>query len=106
MATPLIDALRELELDAEVSLGGRWAELRGERCLVYVVEVAVADGYFTWCGDPLERAVEFYRSPAQAIEVGLQRATASSKDSVGARSRVASRGHTRPTPHRREEGRL
>ena len=60
-----------------MSLGGRWAELRGERCPVYVVEVALGDGYFTWCGDPRERAVEFYRSPADAIEAGLRRAITS-----------------------------
>ncbi len=85
MATPLIDALRQLNVEAEVSLGGRWAELRGERCPVYVVEVALGDGYFTWCGDPWERAVEFYRSPNDAIEAGLRRATASSDgDAAGA----------------------
>jgi len=85
VATPLIDALHQLNVEAEVSLGGRWAELRGERCPVYVVEVSLGDGYFTWCGDPWERAVEFYRSPNAAIEAGLRRATASSDgDAAGA----------------------
>jgi len=60
--------------DAEITLGGRWAKLQGERCQVYVVEAAARGGYFTWCDDPAERAVEFYRSPTEAIQAGLRRA--------------------------------
>ncbi|MDP9374475.1 MAG: hypothetical protein M3Q65_18900 [Chloroflexota bacterium] len=78
--TRLVEALRTQELAADISLGGRWAELRGERGTVYVVETALGDGYFTWCDDPAARAVEFYRDPVEAIRAGLRRAAAPVQD--------------------------
>lgn len=83
---PLANALRELGLDAEVTLGGRWAKVRGERCPVYVVESALGDGYFSWCDDPRERAVEFYRSPAEAIKAGLRRAARREEENANGRT--------------------
>ncbi len=68
--TQLVEALH---LEGEVSLGERWAKLRGERCWVYVA-TAKDGGYFTWCGDPQERALAFYRDPIEAIQAGLRRA--------------------------------
>ncbi len=72
--TRLVEALRARGLAAEISLAGRWATLRGERCAVFVFETLSADGYLTWCDDPDNRTVEYYRSPDEAIEAGLQRA--------------------------------
>ena len=72
--TRLVEALRARGLAAEVSLAGRWATLRGERCAVFVFETLSADGYLTWCDDPDNRTVEYYRSADEAIEAGLQRA--------------------------------
>ena len=72
--TRLVEALRARGLVAEVSLAGRWATIRGERCTVYVFETLSADGYLTWCDDPDNRTVEYYRSPDEAIRAGLQRA--------------------------------
>ena len=71
--TQLVEALRALHLEGEVSLGARWAKLRGERCWVYVA-TAKDGGYFTWCDDPRERAIAFYRDPIEAIQTGLRRA--------------------------------
>ena len=71
--TQLVEALRALHVDGEVSLGDRWAKLRGERCWVYIA-TAKDGGYFTWCDDPQERAVAFYRDPSEAIQTGLRRA--------------------------------
>jgi hypothetical protein len=71
--TQLVEALRALHLEGEVSLGERWAKLQGERCWVYVA-TAKGGGYFSWCDHPLERAVAFYRDPIEAIQAGLQRA--------------------------------
>ena len=72
--TRLAEALRARGLAAEVSLAGRWATIRGERCAVYVFETLSADGYLTWCDDPDNRTVEYHRSPDEAIQAGLQRA--------------------------------
>ena len=41
----LVEALQTLGLQGEVSLGGRWVMLRGERCAVYVVEAAWGTHY-------------------------------------------------------------
>ncbi len=41
---------------------------------MYVAEEAWGAGYYTWCDDPAERAVEFYLDPTEAIQAGLQRA--------------------------------
>lgn len=72
--TRLTEALRALGLDGEISLSGRWLKLRGERCSVYVAEVAWAAGYYTWCDDRGARAVEHYLDPTEAIRAGLKRA--------------------------------
>ena len=72
--TRLGEAFHARGLAAEVSLAGRWATLRGERCAVFVFETLSADGYLTWCDDPDNRTVEYYRSADEAIEAGLQRA--------------------------------
>jgi len=71
----LEDALLTLGYAGQFELSGRWATLRGERCVVFVVEAANAEGYYTWCDDPATRTVEFYREPAQAIVAGMCRAT-------------------------------
>jgi len=63
-----------LGLEGEVSLSGRWLELRGERFTVYVAEAAWGGGYYTWCDGPDRRTVEFYLDPAEAIRNGLRRA--------------------------------
>lgn len=72
--TRLTDALRVLDLEGEIALSGRWVRIRGERFPVYVAEEAWGAGYYTWCDDPAERAVEFYLDPTEAIQAGLQRA--------------------------------
>jgi hypothetical protein len=72
--TRLVEALRALNLDGEVELGGRWVKLDGGRCAVYVIEGALESGFYTWCSDPAERTVEFYRDPIEAIQAGLRRA--------------------------------
>jgi hypothetical protein len=70
----LEEVLGTLGLTAETSLDGRWIKLRGARCAVYVVEAAWGTGYYTWCDDPCDRTVEFYRDPHVAIRAGLRRA--------------------------------
>ena len=70
----LVEALQTLGLQGELSLGGRWVTLRGERCRVYVVEAAWGTHYYTWCDDPAERTVQSYLDPVQAIQAGLRRA--------------------------------
>ncbi len=74
--TRLLEALRDLDLGGELSLSGRWVKLEGERCAVYVVEAAWSGGYYTWCDDPGQRAVEHYLDPVEAIQAGLRRAAA------------------------------
>ncbi|HYN88783.1 MAG TPA: hypothetical protein VER55_09645 [Ardenticatenaceae bacterium] len=74
--TRLVEALQELGLYGHVTQGGRWVELQGERCLVYVVEARSENGYYSWCGCDGQRTVEFYRDPIEAIRAGLQRARA------------------------------
>lgn len=73
-AMRLVDALQELRLDAEIAMEGRWARIQGERCFLYVVEMSRHRGFFTWCDDPEERAVEFHSDPVDAITSGLRRA--------------------------------
>ncbi len=72
--TRLVEALRSLGLDGEIALSGRWVKLQGERSVVYVVEAAWGAGYYTWCDDREERAVQFYADPAEAVQAGLRRA--------------------------------
>ena len=72
--TRLLEALEALGLEGEVIHSGRWLKLPGERCPVYVVEAAWGAGYYTWCGAPEERSVEFYPDPTEAIRAGLRRA--------------------------------
>ncbi len=73
--TALVEALRQLGLESEVSLSGRWASFEGNRCTVYVAEAA-SGGYYTWCAEPAARTVQFHHSPTEAIQAGLQRAGA------------------------------
>ncbi len=73
--TRLIDALRALGLDGELTMADHWVTLRGERCLVYVAEAARGGGYYTWCDEPGERTIEHYPDPIEAIRAGLRRAT-------------------------------
>ncbi|MDQ3855771.1 MAG: hypothetical protein M3281_05175 [Chloroflexota bacterium] len=75
MTSGLVVALRTLEIEGEVSLAGRWVKLHGEKCDVYVVEASDHRGYYTWCDDPAERAVESYGDPVEAIQAGLRRAS-------------------------------
>ena len=74
--TRLTEALESLELTAETSLAGRWIKLQGDRCAVYVAEAPWARGFYSWCDDPLNRAVEHYADPIEAISAGLARASA------------------------------
>ncbi len=71
--TALVNALRALGLQAEVSLAGRWLRLDGERCAVFVVEAA-RGGYYTWCQDPAGGAVQYHLNPIEAISTGMDRA--------------------------------
>lgn len=72
--TRLVEALRALRLDGEVSASGRWVRLMGERCAVYVAEGSRESGYYTWCDDASARSVEVYPNATSAIEAGLRRA--------------------------------
>jgi len=72
-ATPLAEALRDLGLDGDLSLDGRWLTLAGDRFRIFVVASA-RGGYFTWCDDPAERTVLFQRDARAAIATGLRRA--------------------------------
>jgi hypothetical protein len=72
--TRLVEALRDLELTGQVTLSGRWVTLDGERCRVYVAEAPRGDGFYTWCDDPADRAVEHHPDPTAAIRAGLRRA--------------------------------
>lgn len=57
----------------DLSHGGRWLTLPGDRFRVFVVESS-RGGYFTWCDDPEERVVIHFRDAREAIEAGLRRA--------------------------------
>jgi len=70
----LVDTIDLLGLDADLAMEGRWVRIGGERCSVYVVELARGRGYFTWCDDPVERAVEFHEESLEANLSGLRRA--------------------------------
>lgn len=72
--TRLVQALLALNLYAEIDLCGRWVELQGAQCAVYVVVAAWGDGYVTWCEDGQACVAESYRDPVKAIQVGLRRA--------------------------------
>jgi hypothetical protein len=90
--TRLLDALRTLGLEGEVALAGRWVKLRGERRTVYVAEAAWGSGYYTWCDDPEERAIELYRNPTEAIEAGLRRARKAEQGGDDVQRHVAGTG--------------
>jgi hypothetical protein len=75
--TRLTDALDSLGLAAEIALAGRWAQLQGEVCAVFVAEAPWGAGFYTWCDHPRERDVEYYVNPIAAIRAGLERASAS-----------------------------
>jgi len=66
----LATALRDSGLHGDLSHGGRWLTLAGNRFRVFVVASA-RGGYFTWSDHPTERTVVFRR---EAIETGLRRA--------------------------------
>ena len=76
----LAAALRALGLDGGLSPSGRWVTLDGERCRVHVVEAPRGGGYYSWCEDPAERAVEHFTDPAAAIRSGLRRAARGPED--------------------------
>ena len=78
--TQLIEALHAMGLDGEIALADRWVKFQGERCAVYVVERAWGGGYYTWCEDRQERAVEFYLDPIMAIQAGQRRAMRSDSE--------------------------
>ena len=71
--TQLATALREIGVRGDLSHGGRWLTLSGDRFRVFVV-ASSRGGYFTWCEDPAERTVVFHREARAAIEAGLGRA--------------------------------
>jgi len=87
--TYLVETLEALGLTGEITNGGRWACLPGERCPVYVVETAWGGGYFTWCGVPCGSVVEFHRHPAAAIRAGLARASRTGDSEVSSEQRSA-----------------
>ncbi len=72
--TRLAEALQALGLEGEIDLAGRWVKVGGDRCSVYVYEAVWDGGYYTWCDDPGDRTVEFYRDATEAIQAGLRRA--------------------------------
>ncbi len=72
--TRLVDVLQALGLDGEIDPSGRWVTVRGERSLAHVFEALWDGGYYTWCDDPAERTVEYYRDPVAALQMGLRRA--------------------------------
>ncbi len=72
--TRLVEALHALNLSGEIDLAGHWVKLQGERCAVYVVELAWGAGYYTWCDDPRACIIEVYQDPLVAIQAGLRRA--------------------------------
>lgn len=72
--TQLVEALDALGLDGEIALAGYWVTLHGDRCAVYVAEAAPGFGFYSWCDDPAERALEAYYTAFEAIEAGLRRA--------------------------------
>ena len=71
--TRLEDALAGLGRSGEWANAGTWVTMRGDRCLVYVVETS-ATTYLTWCGSPGEHTVELYHTPKAALQAGLRRA--------------------------------
>src|SRR5947209_1820112 len=89
--TRLVDTVKQLGLDGEISLLGRWVRLQAERCPVYVIEVSGGCGYYTWCDAPGERTVEPYLDPAEAIRAGLRRAAR-----VASQEQVALASEDRP----------
>lgn len=78
--TRLVTAVRALGLEGDISLSGRWVKLHGERCLVHVIEATWNGGYYTWCDDPKERAIQHYLDPIEALQAGLLRATRVGQD--------------------------
>ncbi len=78
--TRLVDALREMGLDAAVSPGGRFVRIAGEQGAVYVAEAAHGRGFITWCDVPSERRVERHPDAMTAIQAGLRRAARSAPD--------------------------
>ncbi len=74
MVTLLLEALQTLGRDDEVALAGRWLEIPGVRCAVFVVEARLGGGFYAWCGAPCDRTVQFHHDPIRAIELGLRRA--------------------------------
>lgn len=79
--TRLVEALQALGVEGEILLSGRWVKIRGERCSVYVAEIARNQQYCSWCDDPEAREARFYNDPTEAIEAGIQRSEYPQADS-------------------------
>ena len=77
----LVEALRELGLNARVVPSGRWVELEGGRCRAHVAAAPRDAGFYAWCDDPKERTVEHHADPVAAIRAGLRRAALETADS-------------------------
>ncbi len=84
--TRLVEAMQELGVEGEVELSGQWASIRGERCIVYVVENERGEWY-SWCDIPEEQTVRRYLDPVEAIREGLERAGGPGNDFRGHRAR-------------------
>jgi hypothetical protein len=72
--THLVEALQALGVEGEILLSGRWIRIRGERCSVYVAQIARNQQYCSWCDAPEAREAMFYSDPTEAIEAGISRA--------------------------------
>jgi hypothetical protein len=72
--TRLVAAAQDLELTADVALGGRWIAVRGDRATVYAIETAWGESFFVWCDVPGASAVERYADATEAIQAGFPRA--------------------------------
>lgn len=66
----LVEALHILGRQGEIDLTGRCVKLAGERCTVYVAELAREAGYCTWCDRAEPQSVEVYPDPIMAIYMG------------------------------------
>lgn len=71
----LVEMVQTLGLDAEIAPSGRLVKIKGNRCAVYVAEVAWGSQYYTWCDDCDAQTVELYATAQDAIQAGLRRAS-------------------------------
>ncbi len=72
--TRLVEAVQTLGLEADIAPSLRLVKIRGERCAVYIAEVAWGSQYYTWCDGVWARGVELYTNAQAAIQSGLRRA--------------------------------